>query len=414
MRTTIAFLLLATTMLPQEPPQAEDVIKLNTRGIAANRAGRHEEAVDCFERAIALRQVAKQRVEPILVQNLVRSLVSLAAEEMAEDRLVEARKTLHRARSYAPRDPIVMSWAGILAYRVGQRGAALELLSAALEIDEATVIAHEYSGHVYYARDQLDEAVAAWERAIALDSSRKKYLASALAKARRELEVEAGMQIERSTHFACKYGSRHERSVTREILQWLESAYSEFGAMLHFYPRKRLTVVLYGDREFNIVSGGHEWAAALYDGKIRIPVKNFRIAKKSIAKTLRHEYAHFVVRSLAHDVPGWLNEGFAQIAEGEQSRRVRSRLAKMSREDALIPFGQLRGSFSRIAEQDRVWLAYAQSLSFVTYLIDEHGGVSRVEEFLRMLGRGVATDTAFRRVYRRTVEELEVKWRESL
>lgn len=414
MRTLLVFVLTAHLAVAQTPSTSDEVAEHNRLGVAASRDGRHAEAVDHFDEAITLRKAAGRAVEPVLVDNLVTALLGAASAQITARDFRAAGDTLHRARSLRPRDPHVLSWTGILAYSVGRRNTALEFLQAAIDVDERTVIAHEYLGHVYYARELLEKAVASWKRAIELDPARKKFLGAPLGKAERELAVESGMRIETSTHFKCKYGNDHARATTGVILGWLEDAYHELGGRLHQFPRERLTVVLYGDKSFNVVSGGHEWAAALYDGKIRVPVQNFRTTKRQLKKTLRHEYCHFLVRSITPQCPSWINEGLAQLAEGEPSRTVRSRLREMSRAGTLIPIARLVPSFARISERDRAWLAYAEAVSFVTFLRDEHGGLPRLEELLRALAKGDDWEATFYRVYHRRVEFFDDRWRESL
>ena len=131
--------------------------------------------------------------------------------------------------------------------------------------------------------------------------------------------------------------------------------------------------------------------------------------------TVRHELAHVVIGRLTfnclNDLPTWLNEGLAQVAEGVPDENGTQLLTEAVEAGHIVPIGQLEGAFS--IHSDRAHLSYAQSYSFVRFLIDEHGG-DKMQALLGDLRDGTLLDPAFVNTYGFDVLQLEDQWRSAL
>lgn len=131
--------------------------------------------------------------------------------------------------------------------------------------------------------------------------------------------------------------------------------------------------------------------------------------------TVAHELMHLVVNQLAFNcwgsIPGWLSEGLASWAEGEADPSQQAALEEAIAGDELLSLRSLGGSFS--AHGTRAHLAYAESVSVVTFLLDEYGR-ERMMELLGVFREGASHDEALERVYGLDTDGLEDAWRAAI
>lgn len=129
-------------------------------------------------------------------------------------------------------------------------------------------------------------------------------------------------------------------------------------------------------------------------------------------RALAHELAHVVIGqftfSCVDSTPIWVDEGLAMTAEGEPEPYYRSLLERAARDDTLLPVRSLSSTFS--GDSNLAALAYAQSHSLVTYLI-ERGGAEDMLALLEAFRRGAPEDRALLEVYGFDREGLEAEWR---
>lgn len=132
-------------------------------------------------------------------------------------------------------------------------------------------------------------------------------------------------------------------------------------------------------------------------------------------RTLRHELGHLVIERLTFncltDLPVWLSEGLALVAEGDPDPDLVDTLEQAVAEDRLLSIHQIESAFSIHA--DRATLSYAESYSLVRYLIDAYGQ-ERMQAFLMALRDGVAPDDAALDAYGIDLRVLENDWREAV
>ena len=345
----------------------------------------------------------------MLATNLVRVLIGCAADLAEARRWSEAEARLLEARRIDGGEPQIYAWEGVIAYQQGLFNAALDRLEEALRRDPKLALAHEYIGMVHYKREHLELALRSFKTAIELDPTRKARLESFMSKLEKELEREGAMRVLRSTHFLCKFGDEQERQVAEEVLDYLEDAYTRVGRSLREYPQETLTVVLYADRDFQAATGAQGWAAGIFDGKIRVPIRNFRGVRRQIRAVLCHEYSHFVARQICADLPAWLNEGLAQLMEGRDPRDVAALLAGLAEKDKLVPLAGMVTTFAGESDATKVRVLYAESLSFVGWLA-RRAGEERLGDLLRALGQRRELDAAFRATYGEGLADLEKAW----
>ena len=134
-----------------------------------------------------------------------------------------------------------------------------------------------------------------------------------------------------------------------------------------------------------------------------------------VETVIPHELVHLVfdttVRNPYHFPPRWLNEGLAvYLSEGYESsdRRLVERAA---RDRAIIPLDGLTGQFP--TTRDGFFLAYAESVAAVDFLVRTHGRDALVA-LVRSYADGVTDDEAFERAIGQSVAEFDAAWRADL
>ena len=104
----------------------------------------------------------------------------------------------------------------------------------------------------------------------------------------------------------------------------------------------------------------------------------------------------------------WLNEGLAVFGEGELSADFAEALDGAIRDERLSPVRSLNGAFP--AGEEEAVIAYAQSYSLVSYLLNEFGQ-DMIQQLALTLAQGRGYDEALEEVYGFNEDELEVAWR---
>lgn len=160
------------------------------------------------------------------------------------------------------------------------------------------------------------------------------------------------------------------------VLQHLERSYGDLALWFGVDPVRdlgspRFRVVLYDDAEFEALTGLGDWAAGVFDGVIRIAVGSDLSDKAHWRQTTSHELVHAFNYALAGSrVPGWLNEGLAQLLETEHPDLERARRQLGARR---FPLAELRDSLATWTDSAEIARAYAQSLLLVAQIRHEQG-----------------------------------------
>lgn len=124
-----------------------------------------------------------------------------------------------------------------------------------------------------------------------------------------------------------------------------------------------------------------------------------------------HELTHLVfdtaVRNPYHFPPRWLNEGVAVYLSQGYTTSDRSAVGAAVADRRLMPLEALGGQFPTTA--DRFYLAYAESVSAVDFLVREEGTDALVA-LIRAYADGVTDDEAFQAAVGHDVAGFEAAW----
>jgi len=308
-----------------------------------------------------------------------------------------ARESFSEGRRYDEDD--VRFWQGeaMTLFKQGQYAESASLLDQALGLAPQNADVYHLLGQAYYADGRMAEALDALTRSGELGGGTD--VAELLEKVRREWQVEQEMGQEVRGHFQLSFvdGGQTDALAT-DILETLEDAYAELGSDLAYYPDVRVPVLLYSRRDFSVLTNSPDWAGAVYDGKIRLPLGGMHHMTDQLAAMLYHEYMHVVVHYLANrHVPVWLNEGLAELSGRRIYALPMVALHRAAEDNRLIGWDILARPFTGLAD-DKVRLAYEQSYSLVNFMVDQFGW-HKMTELLQRLGKRQGWQTAIAEVY---------------
>lgn len=204
-------------------------------------------------------------------------------------------------------------------------------------------------------------------------------------------------------------------SLISELIEGVESKLSRMALGIDIPEERKPKIFVYPDSDElrSAVLFTQEWTGALAFSEyniVLIPVtsSNLDWAKR----TLAHEITHLLVQEAIFgpfgDIPTWLNEGLAQYAEGEMEEYQRQALDDAIKEDKLLSVRSLGSSFP--ADPNQANLAYTQSLSLVSFLIDNYDW-TKTRELLAIFKEGSTYDKALQKVYSFDINSLEEQWR---
>lgn len=398
------------------PPRAssdtasDEVARKNHEGVSLLARREYDAAVALFRECLELLPGS----EPITA-NLRQSLLGRGVDRCNRGEK-GAEEDLREALALGPEDAAVLRNLGFCLMRSEQWADALPVLDRASSLDPSSADVQAGLGQTLYRLGRLEEAIAALQAALGLDPGRDD-VAALLEKARRENGVEARFAQEDTSFFVVSYdGERENRADVTAILGVLEEVAIRVGLDFDFTPTTRVPVLLYSAEEFVAVTNSHTWVGGLFDGKIRVPIKNASSHLAEIRRTLAHEYTHYVVSVLSPRAPAWLNEGLAQWQEepGAAPGAAKRDLVVAARDSGKLDrFASLAASFAGIPDKDRVRLLYAQSHAFTAYLV-ERFGMARVKDLLVATKTARSVSQAFESAFGEPLLAVEEAWRSSL
>lgn len=292
-----------------------------------------------------------------------------------------------------PRDPSLHLGAGLAAQLLGDTSKARDWFEQALKLAPNFTTASLLLGDLLYRESDLQGAIAIYEAA-AKYAPNDRTLTGRLERLRAEPSPERGFFQAPSAHFTVLFEGPADEAMAQRAVELLESAYWRVGTALYTFPERVITVVLYTEQQFRDTTRSPAWAAAAYDGRIRIPMRGaLDQAPGELDRVLTHELTHAMIRAIApRGVPTWLNEGLAVMFEPDGTQWADATLGESQQR---LPLEELAGSFDGLSgSQARV--AYAESADAARRLFDQAGGAG-VVALLQDIARGVPFSEAFDR-----------------
>jgi len=289
-----------------------------------------------------------------------------------------------------PRDPMAHLGAGIAAHRLGRMPKARAALEEALRLAPALTPAMALLGDLLAREGDLLGAIALYERLLALEPD-DAVVVERLDRWRTEQALHEQFRQSASPNFTVLFEGPAEEALALRALELLEIAFWRIGGALGVYPTQAITLVLYTGQQFQDVTRSPAWAAGLFDGRIRIPVRGALENEEEFARVLAHEFTHALVHSIApRRVPHWLHEGLATVFERDDMTWSRTQVQETGR---ILPLGALEGSFRGLSADD-LKLGYAVS-GLATEALLAQAGAPSVVALLQDLANGEDFRAAF-------------------
>jgi tetratricopeptide (TPR) repeat protein len=317
--------------------------------------------------------------------------------------LMAAREVFQTGQDYNEFDVRLWHGEAITWFRQGQFMEAASVLDRALGVESNNALTYRLLGQVYYAGGFMRESLDSLEKAKQLGDQESAVL---LNKVRQDWEFERDMDQQTESHFNISFvGGGASELFANQVLEILEDAYIDLGSELAFYPDFSVPVLLYSRRDFVDVTRSPDWAGAVYDGKIRLPLAGLNEMTQEFKAILYHEYMHVLVHYMSNGrAPFWLNEGLAEVAGRRFHTKQLFDLKKEHLSEQMLDWGDLEKPFVRLS-QETIPMAYEQSYSIVQYMV-EHFGWHNISDLLL----GLRLDPHWPDLVEATYSEYGMNW----
>ena len=314
-----------------------------------------------------------------------------------------AAEAFAEATRLDPKNAGLWLGAGVTEFlRRHDQEAKLHLLRA-LDLDPKLAAARAQLAQVVRRQGDLTEAIRLYE-IVATELPDEPAVRETLARWKRERDLHERMRVEVGDHFVVSFEGPEDAAMAAQALESLNRAVWRINDVFGAFPTKQIPVVLYSGEQFRDITRSPQWAAAVYDGIIRVPMRGAGEQGEDLDRVLAHEFSHALIRSLAtRGLPAWLNEGLASVLEApEDVSWADQTMANVRRAPSLTA---LSASFGRLSGRD-AQVAYAFSTRAAKRLLDEAGGVA-IASLLRDLGEGVEFEAAFLHRIQKTLSDFE-------
>jgi tetratricopeptide (TPR) repeat protein len=313
-----------------------------------------------------------------------------------------ALEAFREAIRLEPRNPMLRLGAGAAEIQLRHDAEAKAHFEQALILDPSLTVARAQLAQVIRRQGDLNEAIRQYE-IVAAEAANDPGVRGTLERWKRERELHERMRLEVGNFFTVSYEGEKDAAMAAQALESLDKAYWRICDVFGAFPTKSVPVVLYTGEQFEDVTRSPKWAAAAYDGIIRVPMRGAGEKGEDLDRVLAHEFTHALVRSLAtRGLPTWLNEGLASVLESDTLDWATDRVAELERVPSLTvlapPFGKLSGGDAQIA--------YAVSAVAAKRLLDDAGGIA-IANLLRDLGNGAEFEAAFLHRIQKSLAEFE-------
>jgi len=343
---------------------------------------------------------------------LIEALNSYASLQLLKGDTSGAKNSLQQALSLDKKNLQTLLNLAVLLYHIAEYRNAEDLLSEVIQEDSRNQYGHYLLGEVYYAQDKVREAISAWKMALQLGENPS--ISSRLKKAEEEVGIHSELGALQSAHFILRYDRKvSDYRLGQDILDSLERAYRQLTSDLTAEAPATITVILYADQAYFDITRAPRWSGALFDGKIRIPIKGLSAVTSQLRDILTHELTHSFVNSISSgNCPVWFNEGLAQLQEGKSTAGYRKALSQFQAQNQLVTLGSLKDSFVGLSG-GQAELAYLEGLSAAEYFVSQLGK-DAVRSVLNLMNQNYSFESALKSVSNQSLTDFEKSWRLSL
>jgi tetratricopeptide (TPR) repeat protein len=349
-------------MLRGRRARLEEAIELSNRGVMLSKRGEYPKALKLLEKA---RELAPG--DSLIGENLKAVYFNFGVSQIHQGKYQEALELSGRGLSLLPEEPALLYARAEAWYGLGLNDSCLSCIGRAYDLNP-----------------------------------RDSAISGLLGDLDHRCRQEDGLESSRTGYFDIRFEGGENREMADKILFLLEGIRDKQGALFGWQAQRNISVILYNNRQFSDITSLASWAGAAFDGKIRVPVANYREDQEILERVLTHEFVHALLFEIGgRKFPGWFNEGLAQYQEGQRAVN-----------HVYLPLSQLSGSFMTLKREDAQY-AYRASLSAVSFLIEDNGW-DMVRLFVDKMGQGGDFKVVFKGSFNMTVEQFDQKWKGSI
>jgi len=200
-------------------------------------------------------------------------------------------------------------------------------------------------------------------------------------------------------------------------LNTAQQAWLQLAEQFSEEPNTPVMIYLYADAEalqsaLDITN--LDWVAGHADPQINAMLLSIAPSpdqRLEMQRQIPHELAHLFVFAQTGQgyryQPVWLLEGLATGAELAENEEYGTALARAADRKEFIAMADLCQSFPQ--QSDQVYLAYAQSASFVDYLQEEYGH-AQLRGLMEKYAEGVSCEAGFLQTYGTSLSKAQAQW----
>jgi hypothetical protein len=306
------------------------------------------------------------------------------------------------ATKLEPKNATLWLGAGMAEFLLRHDPEARAHLQRAIDLDPKLTLARAQLAQIAKRQGDLTEAIRIYE-IVAAEVPDDRGVRNTLDRWKREKDLHERMRLEIGDHFTVSFEGPADAVMAAQALESLNKAFWRICDVFGTFPVKSIPVVLYSREQFSDITRSPKWAAAAFDGIIRIPMRGAGEKGEDLDRVLAHEFTHALIRSLTtRGVPTWLNEGLASVLENDDLDWATSWMEKVEQAPSLKA---LSSSFAKLGGAD-AQVAYAASALAARRLLDQAGGAA-IASLLRDLGDGVEFEAAFLHRIQRSLADFE-------
>ncbi len=224
-------------------------------------------------------------------------------------------------------------------------------------------------------------------------------------------------EVRESQHFVLRYQPTEEK-VAKVLFPRLEELRSPIIRDLGVdFPEKTTIYLASTAQEFqDLQPKGSQlpsWSVGVAYPRLNLIILKSPLMLKgpqlNLPEVFQHEFSHIVLGRVigAEQIPLWLWEGFALYHARQWTLSHTATITRGVLSRSLFSLSQLEKSFPRGKREAA--LAYAQSFSFVSYLLNKYGREA-FHHFTQNLAQGIEVDRALQEATGISRNNLEARW----
>ena len=228
-----------------------------------------------------------------------------------------------------------------------------------------------------------------------------------------------------SNHFIYRFQQGPDEILVHYATEVLEKSYEILGKLLNYYPKEKVLVEFYPNRDTfskispltlkDIATSGT--VALCKYNRIMIISPGSLVRGYNWMDTLSHEYTHYLLtKKSRNNLPLWMHEGIAKYFEvrwrnGDEylTPIMETILAGGLEKNYLIPLDNMMPSLAKLETAEDVQLAYAEVSTMIEYLTLTHGNEA-ISLLLEKLAHGESFDQVLSNILGTNLSTFQEEW----